>query len=115
MDATTPSANFQPHKVQYTPADRSIENSVLALVRPSASSLTLVRTKTRANLNFATSAPIVPSPAAPLPQRARCFGEGCRSTARLNSPTRAATVRDCLLSLRTSARAWRHASSTALG
>src|SRR5439155_24231373 len=82
MDATKPSANFQPQIVQYTPIDRSIEKSVLAFVSPSNSSLALVSTKTRANLNFASSTPIAPSPpAAPLPKREPCLpAAGCRST-----------------------------------
>src|SRR2546425_8547596 len=84
MDTTKPSANFQPQIVQYTPIDRSIEKSVLALVSPSNNSLALVSTKTRANLNFASSTPIAPSPpAAPLPKREPCLpAAGCRSTAR---------------------------------
>src|SRR5213596_370716 len=92
MDATKPSANFQPQIVQYTPTDRSIEKSVLAFVSPSNSSLALVSTKTRANLNFASSTPIAPSPpAAPLPKREPCLpAAGCRSIARLNSATRVA-------------------------
>jgi len=35
MDSTTPTANFHPQMVQYTPADSSIETNVIALVSPS--------------------------------------------------------------------------------
>src|SRR5436305_1546122 len=92
MDTTKPAANFQPHSVQYTPIDRSMERRVLALVSPSNSSLAFVITKSRANLNFASNRPRAPSPpAAPLPMREPRFAPaGCRSTARLNSATRAA-------------------------
>src|SRR5947209_14132980 len=94
MDTTNPTANFQPQIVQYTPIERSIENSVLALVSPSSSNLAFVRTKTRANLSFDKSTPIAPSPAAPLPQREPVLaGVGWLSSARLNAATRADTVR----------------------
>src|SRR3989442_953775 len=116
MDTTKPSANFQPQIVQYTPIDRSIEKSVLALVSPSNNSLALVSTKTRANLNFASSTPIAPSPpAAPLPKREPCLpAAGCRSSARLNSATRVATVRCCVVSGGRRSSACRHAASSAL-
>src|SRR5207247_7880518 len=94
MDTTKPAANFQPHSVQYTPSDMSMERRGLALVSPSNSSLAFVITKSRANLNFASNRPRAPSPpAAPLPMREPRFAPaGCRSTARLNSATLAATV-----------------------
>src|SRR2546430_15196517 len=69
MDSTTPTANFHPQMVQYTPADSSIETNVLALVSPSRSSVAFVRRKMRANLNLTSDAPNAPGPAAPRPYR----------------------------------------------
>src|SRR3989442_12219719 len=94
MDTTNPTANFQPQIVQYTPIERSIENSVLALVSPSSSNLAFVRTKTRAHLSFDKSTPIAPSPAAPLPQRQPVLAAvGWLSSARHNAATRLDTMR----------------------
>src|SRR2546425_4343509 len=115
MDTTNPTANFQPQIVQYTPIERSIENSVLALVSPSSSNLAFVRTKTRANLSFDKSTPIAPSPAAPLPQREPVLaGVGWLSSARLNAATRADTVRGWVGSGGRGSGACRQAPSSAL-
>src|SRR5207247_3130130 len=115
MDTTNPTANFQPQIVQYTPIERSIENSVLALVSPSSSNLAFVRTKTRANLSFDKSTPIAPSPAAPLPQREPVLaGVGWLSSARLNAATRADTVRCWVVSGGRRSSALRQAPSSAL-
>src|SRR2546430_956131 len=90
MDSTTPSANFHPQMVQYTPAESSIVKNVLALVSPSRSSLAFVRRKMRANLNLSSRAPSASSPAALVPTREVRFAtRGSRSMARLSSRMRA--------------------------
>src|SRR5438874_6192969 len=89
MDSTTPTANFHPQMVQYTPADSSIETNVLALVSPSRSSVAFVRRKMRANLNLTSDAPTHPVRRHPAERRLLC-GPGARSMARLRAPARRA-------------------------
>src|SRR5689334_15745919 len=115
MESTMPIANFQPHKVQYTPADRSMLNSVPALVSPNSSNLAFVRRNTIAKLNFASSAPRAPSPAAPLPHREVGFAPaGWFSTARLRATMRAATAWCWVESLGSRSSAWRQAPKAPL-
>src|ERR1051326_2212031 len=117
MDSTTPSANFHPQMVQYTPADSTIVKNVLALVSPNRSSLAFVRRKIRANLNLTSNAPRAPSPAAPLPSRDGCgVARGCRgpSMARLSSRARADATGCGVESRDKSSSASRQAASAAL-
>src|ERR1051325_2554003 len=117
MESTTPSANFHPQMVQYTPADSTIVKNVLALVSPSRSSLAFVRRKMRANLNLTSNAPSAPSPAAPLPSRDVCgVARGSRfpSMALLSSRTRAGTTWCCGASRGRRSSAARQAASAAL-
>src|SRR2546426_10477387 len=117
MDTTKPAANFQPHSVQYTPIDRSIESSVLALVSPSTSSLAFVITKSRADLNFASNRPSKPRPpAAPLPRREPRFAPaGWQATAPLKPASPPASSQRRPRSGGTDTTARRPAASPALG
>src|SRR2546428_809870 len=93
MERTKPNANFQPQIVQYRPAERSMLRNVPPFVRPSSNSFAFVRTNSSTNLNFTSSAPTAPTPAAPLPQGDPCFGAtGRLSKARLRSRIRAETT-----------------------
>src|SRR5206468_107705 len=73
MESTNPNANFQPQIVQYKPAERSMLRNVPPFVRPSSNSFAFVRTNSSTNLNFASSAPTAPTPAAPFPHGDPCF------------------------------------------
>src|SRR5438309_1926043 len=115
MERTKPNANFQPQIVQYRPAERSMLRNVPPFVRPSSNSFAFVRTNSSTNLNFTSSAPTAPTPAAPLPQGDPCFGAtGRLSKARLRSRIRAETTVCWLESGGRSSSAWRHAASAAL-
>src|SRR5438034_4204162 len=92
MESTKPKANFQPQIVQYKPAERSMLRNVPPFVRPSSNSFAFVRTNSSTNLNFASSAPTAPTPAAPFPHGDPCFvAAGRLSNARLSSRIRAET------------------------
>src|SRR5437773_348042 len=115
MERTRPNANFHPQIVQYTPAESSMLKKVPPFVRPSRSSLAFVRTNTSANLNFASSAPRAPRPAAPFPQGDPCFvAAGRVSNARLKARMRAETTSCWVESGGRSSSAWRHAARAAL-
>src|SRR5882762_3481101 len=112
MDATTPSAHFQPNACQYTPTDSSIENNVPALVKPRSSSFPLVRMNAITILNFQRNNAIAPR----TPVRRVQAGRGCSGFAgpwRPSSAMRSLTAAYCLLSggsrssaVRQATRAW---------
>src|SRR4030095_8269867 len=91
-----PRANFQPHTLQYTPSERSIESNVLDLVRPRSSTLPLVSRNAATNLNFQSSRPSAPAPAA-APFSPDC-GDTRAPGAGAGSPGRGGDVRTCSLS-----------------
>src|SRR5258705_360778 len=96
MDATTPSAHFQPNACQYTPTDSSIENSVPAFVKPRSSSFPFVRMKAITILNFQRNKAIAPR----TPVRRVHAGRGCSGFVgpwRPSSAMRSLTTAYCLL------------------
>ncbi|RYZ34445.1 MAG: hypothetical protein EOO71_38965 [Myxococcaceae bacterium] len=102
MHATSPSANGQPHTVQYTPAANSMENTVLAFVNPSSSSFPLPSSSTSTNLNFHSNNPSAPMLASTLgiPERLRSASASgtfrpSASTCWLKPSTRANTCACC--------------------
>ena len=115
MESTKPNANFQPQIVQYRPAERSMLRNVPPFVRPHSNSFAFVRTNSSTNLNFTSSAPTAPTPAAPFPHGEPCLvAAGRRSKARLSSRIRAETIVCWLESAGSSSSASRHVARAAL-